>query len=156
MSRREHEIADLLRAPVAALGYTLWGVECTGTGRRTLLRIYIDSDNGITLADCERASSAISGVLDVEDPVRGAYDLEVSSPGADRRLFGEEQYLAYLGQEVSLRLRSPMDGRKRLRGCLRSLSDGMLVIESEGAELRIPLDTIERARLVPQLERMKH
>ena len=156
MSRHEREIRELLQEPVAALGYRLWGVECAGAGRRMLLRVYIDADSGITLADCERASSAISGVLDVEDPVRGSYDLEVSSPGTDRRLFTLEQYRSYLGRDVDIRLRSGMDGRRRVRGSIRDVSGNSVVIMSEGAEIQVAEVDIEKARLVPGQERMEH
>ena len=106
MAGREKRIEDLLRPTVEALGFELWGLEYRAQGRRTLLRLYIDSESGVTVDDCAAVSHHISGVLDVEDPISGEYTLEVSSPGVDRLLFRLEHYPPYVGEWIELRLRT--------------------------------------------------
>ena len=87
MASKGQQIASMLRATVEALGYELWGVEYLSQGRHSVVRVYIDSENGINVDDCASVSEQVGGVLDVEDPIRGEYTLEVSSPGMDRLLF---------------------------------------------------------------------
>jgi ribosome maturation factor RimP len=87
-------------------------------------------------------------VLDVEDPITGLYTLEVSSPGLDRPLFSEAHYQRYLGQLAEIRLRSPLEGRRRFKGRLQSVQDGQVMIEVDGVEYSIALDNIEKANLV--------
>ena len=86
----------MLSAPVEALGFELVGIEFI-RARQSTLRIYIDSDNGINVDDCADVSHQVSAVLDVEDPITVAYNLEVSSPGLDRPMFTAEHYTRYLG-----------------------------------------------------------
>ena len=114
------------------------------------LRIYIDKESGIGLDDCQLVSQQISGVLDLEDPIPGAYTLEVSSAGLDRPLFEPEHYLRFVGRGVRIHLDLPMDGRRKLTGTIKGLREGNVVLESEGRELLVPLDSINKARLVPK------
>ena len=87
MASREQKIEALLEPTIEALGFELWGLEYLSQGRHTLLRLYIDGENGVTVDNCAEVSRHVSGVLDVEDPITGEYTLEVSSPGVDRLLF---------------------------------------------------------------------
>ncbi len=142
----------LIEPVVAALGYELVGVEHLSQGRRSLLRLYIDSEQGITLDDCERVSHQVSGLLEVEEPVRGDYTLEVSSPGLDRPLFKPEHYARFVGHKVRLRLHAPLDGRRKYVGVIEGLEDnGTLVlnVEDEG-RLELALQDIDKANLVPE------
>lgn len=141
-------IADMLEPAINALGLELWGVEHFARGRSSLLRIYIESGEGVTIDDCERASRQISAILDVEDPVPGEYTLEVSSPGLDRPLFRIEQYEDYVGEIVSLRLRTPIAGRRKFKGQLESVGEGevSLIVDNESVE--IPFQQIEKANVV--------
>jgi ribosome maturation factor RimP len=157
---------DLAKAPdrlqavvepaVTALGYELVGIEYVSQGRHSLLRIYIDNAAGITVDDCERVSRQVSAVLDVEDPIQGQYTLEVSSPGLERPLFKPEHYERFAGNEVQVRLKVPVDGRRKFKGLLRGVQEGAAVIDSdELGELRFPLVDIERAQLVPDWDSIK-
>jgi ribosome maturation factor RimP len=148
MSRAD-DLEGLLSPVVAAQGCELWGLEFSMQGRRSLLRVYIDSPAGVTLEDCERISRQISAVMDVEDPIASAYTLEVSSPGLDRRLFTEAQFARYVGQRIAVRLRTPYQGRKRFQGLLNGLEDGDLVLQVEETEYLLPLDSIDKANVVP-------
>jgi len=144
------QLQQLLEPGVTALGYELLGIEHLAQGRHSLLRLYIDSPDGITVEDCERVSHQVSGVLEVEDPIKGQYTLEVSSPGLDRPLFKPEHYARFVGEVVSLRLARPLGERRRFKGRLLALRDGAVVIEQDGAEVVVPLEDIDKAQLVPQ------
>lgn len=143
-------LQNLVESAVEAVGYELVGVEYLPQGAHSLLRVYIDQPEGITVEDCERASRQISAVLEVEDPIPGQYTLEVSSPGLDRPLFTEAHYERFVGSTVQLRLAAPVEGRRKFKGVLKGVEQAQVVVEVEGEELRFPLETIERGRLVPE------
>lgn len=141
-----------MRPAIAALGFELVGVEFMEGNRRSRLRIYIDSANGINVDDCAKVSHQVSGVLDVEDPVAGQYDLEVSSPGLDRPLFEAEHFERFAGERVRLRTTIPFDGQRNFTGLLKGMSDDRIVIETdEGDEHAVALASVRSARVVPQL-----
>jgi len=143
-------LQSVIAPAVTALGYELVGVEFLPQGRHSLLRVYIDTPDGVTVEDCERVSHQVSGMLDVEDPIRGAYTLEVSSPGLDRPLFTLEQFARYVGHEVKIRLHAPKEGRRKLKGTLTDVSDDGIRLEVDGAEVSLTLAEIDKANLVPQ------
>jgi ribosome maturation factor RimP len=143
-------IRRLLEPGVSGLGYELVGVEWQGGAGRGLLRVYIDAPAGVTLADCERVSHQVSGVLDVEDPIRGGYTLEVSSPGVERPLFTPEHYARFAGERVRLKLAVPIEGRRTVTGKLRGLEDGRVIVLEDGVERRVPVEAVRRAHLAPE------
>ena len=147
----------LLAPVVTGLGYEWVGLELSGGGRHALLRIYIDHPpGGVTVEDCERVSRQISAVLDVEDPIRGQYTLEVSSPGLDRPLFTAAHFERYAGEQVKLQLQVPLDGHRKLAGRLVGLEGESVVVQGEDEQSwRIPLHQIAKARLVPNLGQAK-
>lgn len=145
----QERLWQLLQPVIEAMGYEFVGVEFLAQGRRSLLRVYIDAPNGVTVDDCEQVSYQVSGVLEVEDPLKGAYNLEVSSPGFDRPLFTLEQFRRFCGQRVQLRLGSLHEGRRRVSGELREVRDASVVVVEEGTEIEVPFELIEKARLVP-------
>ncbi len=133
---------------MSGLGYELVGVELIGAKGNRTLRVYIDTPAGIRLEDCEAVSHQVSGLLDVEDPIPGAYSLEVSSPGLDRPIFKAADYERFSGERIKLRLLELYEGRRRLTGVLVGLDgDHVVVRDPDGTEWRIPLELIERARL---------
>jgi ribosome maturation factor RimP len=153
MRNEADRLRRLLDPSVAGLGYELLGVELQGQGARSLLRVYIDRPEGITLDDCERVSRQVSAVLDVEDPIRGAYTLEVSSPGFDRPLFTPAHFERFAGERVKVKLDVPVEGRRSVTGTLRGVVDGCVVVLEDGVdgvERRLPLDAIGRAHLAPE------
>ncbi|EQD38309.1 protein belonging to Uncharacterized protein family UPF0090, partial [mine drainage metagenome] len=105
--------------------------------------------SGISLDDCEKVSRAVTGVLDVEDPIQHAYHLEVSSPGPDRPLRRKTDFERYLGHLVRLRFGEPVEGRSRLTGRLGAIEPDGLSLDADGAVYRIPWKNIDKARLVP-------
>lgn len=144
------ELQLLLEPGVEALGFELLGIEHLAQGRHSLLRLYIDGPDGITVDDCERVSHQVSGVLEVEEPIKGQYTLEVSSPGLDRPLFKPEHYQRFIGETIALRLLQPLEGRRKFKGKLVALRGDNVVIEQDGSEIELPLVNIDRAHLVPQ------
>jgi ribosome maturation factor RimP len=149
MPRESAELRELLEPAVTALGYELVGVEFTH-GKTGVLRVYIDHPEGIGVDDCEKVSHQVSGILDVEDPIRGHYALEVSSPGLDRPLYRARDFERFAGSEVDLRLLAPLDGRRRFKGVLGGLRDGQVVVRmNDDEELVVALEEIDQARLVP-------
>ena len=145
------QIGALLEPAVEALGYQLVGVEYRSGGPGgALLRVYIDSEGGITVEDCERVSYQVSGLLDVNDPIAGHYTLEVSSPGLDRPLFSAAHFARFAGHPARIRLARLIGNRRKLAGVLRGVRDDLVLIEVEGEVVEVPLAEVESARLVPE------
>ena len=149
MYRQNMTLVKLLDPVVKAMGYEMLGIEHIPNGKRSSLRIYIDNEQGIKLEDCSRVSQQIAGVLDVNDPIQGTYDLEVSSPGLDRPLFTVEHFRRFIGVEVKLNLREKIAGRRRLVGEISAVSDERVDVIDTGINYQIPVDVIDKARLVP-------
>lgn len=150
LSTLEKQLTELISTPVAALGFELVGIELN-RGRQILLRIYIDKDGGITVDDCAEASHQISAVLDVEEPISGAYTLEVSSPGLDRPLFNTEHYQRYIGCEVAIVLRMAIQNRRKWSGIIKSVNEDETVTVTVGdTDETFALSNIQKANLVPQ------
>ena len=121
-------------------------------GRESLLRIYIDSEGGISLDDCVKVSRQVSAVLDVEDPIADEYNLEVSSPGVDRPLFKLEQYEMMAGSMANIRLRMPFEGRRRFKGVIKGIEDRDVILVADGHEFLLPIEVIEKAQIIPQFD----
>jgi ribosome maturation factor RimP len=126
-------IQELIRPICSAMGVNLWGVQTSFSGRRGLVRIYIDTPQGVTLEQCTQLSREAGNLLDVEDILHGSYTLEVSSPGLDRTFFAPEQMQDYLDREVRIMFSQPVEGRKKFTGILKSVSEERICIELEGS-----------------------
>ncbi len=143
----------LLEPTVERLGYELTDLEIKLEGRDGVIRLFIDKADGVGLEDCETVSRQISALLDVEDPVPGRYVLEVSSPGLDRKLTKVEHFQRFMGEDVRVKLRFPVEGRRNFRGALRAANKENIEVEVDGESHRLSIATIEYARLVPTLQR---
>ncbi|MBT4832060.1 MAG: ribosome maturation factor RimP [Porticoccaceae bacterium] len=151
MAVASSELKQLLGPVVEALGCELWGLELQTGGKTKLLRIYIDrAEDGIGVDDCERVSRQASAVLDVEEAINGEYILEVSSPGMDRPLYELSQYEQYIGEDISLRLRFPYEGRRNFKGRLTGIDDDEIVLVVTDHEFLFPVEGIEKANVVPR------
>lgn len=143
------DVTRLVEDTLAGLGYELVDLEISGRG---MVRVFIDKpegdmSGGIGLEDCERVSNQLTRLFTVEGV---AYDrLEVSSPGLDRPLRKEADFVLFRGQKASLKLRMPLDGRKNFIGILGEVKDGVLQLDMEGKQVAIALSNVDRARLVP-------
>ena len=143
------DLQALLEPTIQRLGYELSDLEARISGRSGLIRVFIDRPDGIDLGDCEKVSRAVSALLDVEDPIPGHYDLEVSSPGLNRKLTKVEHFQRFTGETLKIQMRLPVAGRKRFRGRLLSSDDTNIVVEVDGESYTLPMATIDIARLVP-------
>ena len=141
-------LTGIIRPAVASLDLTLWGIEIASASGRMLLRIFIDAEGGVTIDSCTRVSRHIGAVFDAEDTLPGAYVLEVSSPGLERRFFAPEQMLAYVGQVVDVRLNMPQDGRRHLRGVLTAVEGQDIVVTEEKESIRVTWERIKGVHLV--------
>jgi len=142
------QVELLIEAPIESLGYEVVGVEYNKNGRDAILRIYIDSEQGISIEDCERVSHQVSGILDVEEPISAAYSLEVSSPGFDRPLFKARDFERFAGSEAKISMKLPINGRRNFKGVLQGFSDGNILIEVDGEVYDLPLTKLAKARLI--------
>ncbi|HEU4530957.1 MAG TPA: ribosome maturation factor RimP [Steroidobacteraceae bacterium] len=143
------QLLSLLEPPVGALGYELVDVEFASAGSGGLLRLYIDAPAGITVDDCERVSHRVSEILDVEDPIPGAYTLEVSSPGLDRILRTREHFERFRGSRIRVQLSLPIEGRRRYTGTLTSVTEDSIEMEVDGEPVQLERTRIQKARVVP-------
>ena len=146
-------LIGIIEPVVTGLDYEFVGLEFIPQSHSALLRIYIDSPDGLPVEACIKVSRHISTVLDVEWSYTSPYQLEVSSPGLDRILFTPEQMAKFIGQQVKVKLRFPKDGRRQLTGELLSVEGDQIVVrttEGETQEIEMMFDEIAKARLVPQ------
>lgn len=143
----------LLTPCVEALGYELADLELKREHRGQVLRLFIDQESGIALDDCERVSSQVSALLDVEDPIPGHYNLEVSSPGLDRKLAKPEHFDRFAGRRVQVRMRRDHDGRRKFGGTLLERKGEYIVVDvNDGTgRVELSLDDIKIARLAPEV-----
>ncbi|MDQ7988441.1 MAG: ribosome maturation factor RimP [Candidatus Dactylopiibacterium sp.] len=140
------DLFSLVERTLAGMGYELVDIELSPGGR--LLRIYIDIERGVTVDDCATVSNQLQRVFEVENV---SYDrLEISSPGLDRPLKREQDFERFAGQEAQIRIRIPIGNQRNFAGVLGGVREGAVLLQTEKGELALPLDQIERARLVPK------
>jgi len=148
MGDERSRVRELVRKIVEGQGYELVDVEFKGAGNNSLLRVFIDKPEGVSHEDCELVSEQVGTVLDVEDLIPVSYTLEVSSPGMDRKLFKDADYIRFAGKLAKIQTRIPLEHQKVFRGRLRGLQDGKILLElPKGNSLEIPLDVVQEARL---------
>ncbi len=140
-------LIDLLEPPLQALGFELVDLDAR-IGGRGLLRIYIDREPAVTLADCELVGEQIGAFLDVEDPLPGHYVLEISSPGIERRLRTAAHFERFLNDEIRVELKQARDGRRRFKGRLCDAGARAIAVDVDGTIWRLSLADIADARLV--------
>lgn len=119
------------------LGITVVDAEFKKEGGKQFLRMYIDKDGGVGIDDCEVFSRAFSDELDIIDPIETEYTLEVSSPGVERKLKTEREFLHYIGREVDVKLFKALDGKKEFTGILKAFSEGIATVDCGGVPLKI-------------------
>jgi len=151
VASKEQQLTDLLKPVIEALGFEFWGLEYLSQGKDSVLSVYIDSEKGIMVDDCATVSRQVSGIMDVEDPINGEYNLEVSSPGMDRPIFTVEQFNRYVGEFVDVKLRYAFEGRRKFKGKLVAIEDGEdIVVHVDTHEYILPIDAIDKANLIFQ------
>ncbi|BBE51404.1 Ribosome maturation factor RimP [Ferriphaselus amnicola] len=141
------DVTKIIETTVTGLGYELVDFEISGRG---LMRVFLDKPEGIALEDCERVSHQLTRLFTVENV---EFDrLEVSSPGLDRPLKKEVDFVRFAGAKAQLKLRMPLNGRKNFIGILGAVQDGVLQLDVEGVQVAIELASVDKARLVPVFE----
>ena len=143
-----NSIHSMLEPGAETLGFEILSVEMTG-GDSSILRVYIDSPDGITVEDCAQASHQFSAILDVEDPISSNYHLEVSSPGLDRPLSKPAHFKKVLGEKVKIRMKMLIDGRKRFQGNIVAADEESVTLTVDGNDVELPYVDMDRARVVP-------
>lgn len=144
----DNNLHAIIKRVVEQLGYQCWGVEFSAGKRRGLLRVFIDHPEGVTHGDCSAVSHQLSGVLDVEDPIRQPYTLEISSPGVERPLLKLEHYRRYTGSKARVNCYAPISGRRKFVGRINSVHERVVTLETNDGRVEIPVDGIKRASLV--------
>jgi ribosome maturation factor RimP len=138
------DVAKLVDTTLTGMGYELVDLEVSGRG---LMRVFMDKPEGISVEDCERVSNQLVRLFTVEGV---AYErLEISSPGLDRVLKKESDFVRFAGQKAKLKLRTPVNGSKNFVGVIGELKDGVLQLDLEGSSVAIELSNIDKARIVP-------
>ena len=148
MATLEQNLQEMLQGAVEDLGCELWGIECQRAGRFMTVRLFIDKEGGVTVDDCADVSRQVSAILDVEDPIAGKYNLEVSSPGLDRPLFTLPQFERYIGQDIAVHLRIPVMERRKWQGKLERIENDMVTLIVDGQEQVLVFGNIQKANVV--------
>lgn len=151
MTRRLEQLDAIMRPTIESLGYEFWGLELV-RGKGIKVRVFIDAEDGITVDDCVEVSHQLSGVLEVEDPIKGEYQLEISSPGMDRPLFSAAQCAHYVGGRLKLRLLAPVKGRRKFVADLLAVEGEKLTLEHEGDTFHVLFQEVDKVNLVPQFD----
>ena len=143
------DLTQIFEPVVESMGYELVGVEFNAGNGHGTLRVYIDREQGVNIEDCASISHQLSGLLDVEEPIKQAYDLEISSPGIDRPLFKLADFERFIGKTAKIKLLVGVQGRKNFKGRLQGVTDAQLInIEVDGESFDLPYSDIARANLV--------
>lgn len=148
MAKFEHKLTEMLRPAVEEVGVDLLGIEFVSAGKHSILRLFIDHENGIDVDNCADVSRQVGAILDVEDPISTEYNLEVSSPGLDRPLFTIEQYAAVIGETINIRLSMPLNGRRKFKGILNAIEKDTFIVTVDGEEFELIFNNIDKGNLV--------
>ena len=146
------QLFELMEPTVVDLGCELVAVEMTTVEGRRTMRISIDKPGGIIVEDCTKVNRSLSALLDVEDPLEGAYDLEVSSPGLERPLQRDEDFQRFCGYRVRVQLEKEAPGRRRFTGTLNAMEAGFIQVDVDGEEFQLSLDMVEKAHLLLEID----
>ena len=152
MRRELTHLWELFEPVVNGMGYDLIEIEHFPNPKHGVLRLYIDKEDGITIDDCSDVSRQISALIDVEDPVRGQFNLEVSSPGMDRPLRRVKDFQQFTGSKVKLKTIMPFEGQRNFSGRLLEADEESVVIETDTEEITIPMSALDKARVIPEFK----
>jgi len=149
MKQAPEILLKLIEPVVEGLGYECVGIEYNPHPKHGMLRIFIDREQGVGMEDCTAVSHQVSGVLDVEDPIAGEYNLEVSSPGMERPLFKIEHFEQFIGHTAKVNLFKPIEGRRNITGLIEKVEDGSVYLQQDGQVYTVPFQAMSKARLEP-------
>lgn len=149
IKERVFEIADTV---LEDIGFELIDVEYLTMHGRWVLRLYIDKEGGVTIDDCVSVSRELGDLLDIKDVIEHEYVLEVSSPGLDRPLKREKDFIRFTGNKIKCRTAAPVNGQKNFAGVLKDFREGIIYIDTGDSLAELPLEDIEKANLVYEFE----
>ena len=147
----ERKISDIVAPVIEDLGFSLYCVKLTGQDGATIVQIMAEdpATGRLGVDDCAKISRAVSAIMEVEDPIKSAYRLEVSSPGIDRFLIQPEHFEKYKGFEAKLETDTPAEnGQRKFRGVIKEMENNTVLIITDEGEVEIPLNTLAKAKLV--------
>ena len=144
-------VNELIEPIVRENNIDLVDVEYKKVGKNWTLQIFIDKTQGVTVGDCQKLSRLIEDLIEVHELISAPYILEVSSPGLDRPLKKEQDFLRNKGKRILVKTFSPIDGRKKFLGTLKDFTSGVLFLEDDGNILEIQLTKIAQAKLIIEL-----
>jgi len=148
LAKFEQKLTEMLRPAVEETGKELLGIEFLSAGNHSVLRLFIEHENGINVDDCAEVSRQVSAILDVEDPISTEYNLEVSSPGVDRPLFELKHFQAVIGETVNVKLSMPLNGRRKFKGKLEAIENDVLIVTVDGEDYELVMSNVDKANLV--------
>ena len=144
----EETLTELIRPEVEGLGCTLWGLSSPNKGSKRIIRIYIEGEGGATIDKCAQVSRQVGLMLEVEDIIPGAFILEVSSPGLERRFFSTEQMNDYMGKKMTAKAYEAIDGQRKFTGELKSTKKDAFTLTVDGEDVTLHWTDLKEVRLV--------
>jgi ribosome maturation factor RimP len=144
----EEMLSDMIRPEVENLGYVFWGLTSPSTGKKRVVRIYIDAPDGVNIDQCAEVSRQVGLMLEVEDVIPGAFNLEVSSPGLERPFFNPDQLTGYEGRKVDILLHEPMDDRRKYKGELTEVEGETVTVKIDDETVDFDWTAIKKITLV--------
>ncbi len=144
----EEMLSDMIRPEVENLGYVFWGLSSPASGKKRVVRIYIDHPDGVNIDQCAEVSRQVGLMLEVEDVIPGAFTLEVSSPGLERPFFRPAQMVGYMGRTVDLVLTEPVGERKKFKGELTAVDGDTVTLKIENETMDFDWPSVKKATLV--------
>jgi len=146
------QVSDLVGPILDGLGYELVDVEYVTSSGRWVLRLTIDNEPGVTLDDCARVSREIGDLIDVKEIINHEYVLEVSSPGLNRPLKKEKDFIQAIGKKIKVKTKTPVEGRRNYTAYLNRFEDGFLFLEMDGTVVSLPLRKVDKANILYEFE----
>lgn len=152
---KAQDIAKLVESTITALGLELWGVDYAPRATSSLVRLYIDhADREVTVEDCEAVSREVSAMFDLDDPIRGMYTLEVSSPGVDRPFFKASQLTKFPEETIEATLHAPVNGRRRIQGTVATVEGERVVMKTDAGEFAFDFEQAAKIRIKPDYAKL--
>ena len=144
----EETLTELVRPEVEGTGCVLWGLTAPTKGKKRIIRIYIDDEDGVSIDRCAKVSRQVGLMLEVEDIIPGAYTLEVSSPGLDRRFFSTAQMKGYEGRKMTALTYEPIEGRRKFTGELTGFEADAFTLDIDGEPISLAWMDVKEVRLL--------
>ncbi len=147
-----NQVFDIASPVIEDIGFELIDVEYLSMNGRWVLRLYLDREGGITIDDCVSVSRELGDLLDIKDIINHEYVLEVSSPGLNRPLKRDRDFVKFIGKKIKCKMMRPLDGRKNFSGCLKDFKENTVFLETESGLFELPLCDIEKTNLVYEFD----